>query len=117
MRLGYGGGGQAQGGNAGAITGAGGQVAGHGAGLRRQGAEAYVATPAVEKLPLGGVDPAGVVGKDGLQGVGHALVGGAQGRQGRGLAGDDLQVAGGGSHGRVAGGGYSWRFRRAKAAR
>ncbi len=81
MRLGYGGGGQAQGDNAGAITGAGGQVAGHGAGLRLQEAKAYVATPAVEKLPLGGVDPAGVVGEDGLQGVGHARVGGAQGRR------------------------------------
>ena len=38
MGLGDGAGGQAQGGNAGVITGAGGQVAGHGKGARRQGA-------------------------------------------------------------------------------
>ena len=50
MGLGDGRRGQAHSGNAGAITGAGGQVAGHGEGLRRQGAESYVATLVVEKL-------------------------------------------------------------------
>ena len=56
-------------------------------------------TSAGEDAPLGAVDPAGVVGEDELQGVGHALVGGAQGRQGHGLAEDDPRVAGGGGHG------------------
>ena len=64
--LGDGGCGQAQGGDAGA----GGQVAGYGEGLRRQGPQAHLAAPFVEKLPLGTVDAPGVVGEDGLQGVG-----------------------------------------------
>ena len=83
MGLGDGGGDQAQGGDADAGTGAGGQVTGHGEGLRRQGAEAHRVAPAGEYAPLGAVDAAGVVGEDGLQGVGHALVGGAQGRRQR----------------------------------
>ena len=78
--LGDGGGGQAQGGNTGAVTGADGQVAGNGEGFDRQGAQANLAALLVEKLPLGAVDAAGVVGQDGLQGVGYARVGGAQGR-------------------------------------
>ena len=72
--------------------------------------QAHLAVPVVEQPPLGAVDTAGVVGEDGLQGVGDALVGGA-------LAGYDLRVAGGGGHGRVSGGGFSRRFRRAKDAR
>ena len=85
MGLGDGGGGEPHGGDAGAGAGAGSQVAGDGEGLRRQGREAYVATPVGEQPPLGAVDAAGVVGEDGLQGVGHALVGGAQLRRcGRG---------------------------------
>ena len=68
--------------------GAGGQVAGHGEGLGRQGPEAHLVAPAGEDAPLGPVDPAGVAGEDRLQGVGHAPVGGAQfGRQGRGFNG------------------------------
>ena len=46
-------------------------------------------------------------GEDGFQGVGHALVGGTQGRRGGRRAGDDLRVAGGGGHGQVSGGGLS----------
>ena len=87
MRFGYSGGGQAHGGNAGAITGADGQVAGHGEGFGRQGVPAHLAAPFVEKLPLGLIDALGVVGEDGLQGVGHPLVGGAQGRRSRRGAG------------------------------
>ena len=59
----------------------GGQVARHGEGLRWQGSEARLAAPVVEQTPLSPVDPVGVVGENGLQGVGHALVCGAQGRQ------------------------------------
>ena len=101
MRLGYGGGGQAHGGNAGAITGAGGQVTGHGEGIRRQVAEAHLVASAFEDTPLGAVDPAGVVREDGLQCIGHGFVGGPQLRQGRGPMGDYLLVAG--AHGRAFG--------------
>ena len=87
---------QAQGGNTGAGAGADGQVAGHGEGFRRQGAQVHAAAPFVEQPPLGAVDAAGVVGEDGRKGVGHPLVGGAQGRRGSGRAGNDLRVAGGG---------------------
>ena len=106
MGLGDGGGGEPHGGDAGAGAGAGSQVAGDGEGLRRQGREAYVATPVGEQPPLGAVDALGVVGEDGLQCRGHALVGGAQFREGRGLAWDDLRVAGGGSHRRVSSGDF-----------
>ena len=109
-------GGQAHGRDAGATTGQGGQVAGHGEGLRRQKLEAHVATPVGEESPLGGVDAAGVACEDGLQGVGHAPVGGAQGRRSGRRAGNDLG-AGGGGHGRVSGGASEGGFRRAKAAR
>ena len=50
------------------------QVAGHGEGLRRQGAQSYLVAPASEQPPLGGVDAPGVVGENSFQGVGHALV-------------------------------------------
>ena len=73
MGLGDGGGGQAQGGEAGAGARTGGQVTGDGEGLHRQVREAYVAAPFVKKLPLGLVDAVGVVGEDGLQGGGDAL--------------------------------------------
>ena len=63
------------------------QVTGHGQGFRRRGTQADVATPAGEEPPLRGVDAPSVVGEDGLQGVGHALVGGTQSRQGRGFLG------------------------------
>ena len=69
--------------DAGAITGAGGQVAGHGEGLRRQGGEAHVTTPVVEQTPLGAIDAASVI----REGGGDALVGGPQGRRGGGIAG------------------------------
>ena len=105
--LGDGGGGQAQGGDGGAIAGPHCQVAGDGEGLRRQGWEAHRVAPFVEQPPLCAVDPAGVFGEDGLQGGGNALVGDAQRREGRGRAGDDLRTAGGGGHGRVSGGGNS----------
>ena len=105
--LGDGAGDQPQGGDGGAGARPGCQVAGHGGGLGRQGAEAHVATPVGEEPLLGAVDALGVVGEDGLQGVGHAPVGGEQRRQGRGGAGDDRRVAGGGGHGRVSGGGIS----------
>ena len=95
MRLGNGAGGEPHSGDAGAGVGAGGQVAGHGEGFRRQGAQVHVAAPAFKEPPLGAVDAPGVVGEDRLQGVGHALVGGAQGRQSGGLAGDDLRIGGG----------------------
>ena len=103
--LGNGAGGQAHSGDAGAGAGPHRQVAGHGEGIRRQGAEAYVAAPVVEQTPLGAVEAPGVVGEDGLQGVGHAPVGGAQDRRRRRLAEDDLRIGGG--HGRVSGGGIS----------
>ena len=98
---------QMHGGNAGAITGADGQVAGHGEGFGRQGAQSHQVAPAGEESPLSGVDALGVIGEDGLQGRGHAPVGGAQGRRSGGLAGNDLQAAGGGGHKRVSGGGLS----------
>ena len=63
-------------------------------GFRRQGAETHVATPVVENLPLSLIDAAGVVGEDGLQGVGHALVGGPQGRQGCRFPEDGLGAGG-----------------------
>ena len=85
--LGDGGGGEAQGGNTGAGAGADGQVAGDGEGFRRQGAQVHAASPAFKEPPLGAVDAAGVVGEDGLQCVGHALVGGAQGRRAAGWRG------------------------------
>ena len=66
--LGDGGGGQAQGGHAGAGAGAGSQVADDGEGIGRQGREAYLVAPSFKEPPLGAVDPAGVVGEDGLQG-------------------------------------------------
>ena len=72
---------QAQCGNAGPGAGADRQVTGHGEGFRRQGMQAHLGAPFVEKLPLGLIDAPGVVGEDGLQGVGHAPVGGAQRRQ------------------------------------
>ena len=78
-------------GDAGAVTGAGGQVAGDGEGFRRQGREVHIATPVGEQFPLCAIDAPGVDGEDRLQGGGDALVGGAQGRQGRGWAGDDCQ--------------------------
>ena len=71
---------QVHGGNARAITGADGQVAGHGEGFGRQGAQSHQVAPAGEESPLSGVDALGVVGEDGLQGRGHAPVGGAQSR-------------------------------------
>ena len=74
-------GGQAHGGNVGADIGASGQVTGHGEGLGGQGREAHLVAPAGEVAPLGPVDAAGVACEDGLQGVGHALVGGAPGRR------------------------------------
>ena len=75
------------------------QVTGDGEGFRRQGAEVHRVAPfSFEKLPLGAVDAPGVVGEEGLQGVGHPLVGGTQGRRSGRRAGDDLRVAGGGSH-------------------
>ena len=89
---------QAQGGNTGAGAGADGQVAGHGEGFRRHGTQVHVAAPAFKEPPLGAVDPAGVVGEDGLQGVGHAPVGGPQGRRGGRRAGDDLRVVNHGGH-------------------
>jgi len=70
--------GQPDGGDAGAGAGPGGQVAGHGEGLRRQSNEPDLVAPAGEDAPLGPVDAAGVVGEDRLQGVGHALVGSPQ---------------------------------------
>ena len=73
-------------------------------GFRRQGTQVHLVAPAGEDAPLGAVDPAGVVGEDRLQGVGHTLVGGAQGRRSGRRAGD-LRVSGGGGHGRVSGGG------------
>ena len=79
--LGDGGGGQAQGGNTGAGAGADGQVAGYGEGFRRHGTQVHVAAPAFKEPPLGAVDAAGVVGEDGRKGVGHAPVGGPQGRR------------------------------------
>ena len=85
--LGDGGGDQAQGGDAGAITGADRQVAGYGEGLGRQGAQVHVAAPFVEKLPLDLIDTPGVVGEDGLQGVADALVGGAAAPGGTGAGG------------------------------
>ena len=114
--LGDGGGDQAQGGNTGAGAGADGQVAGHGEGFRRQGTQVHVAAPAFKEPPLGAVDAPGVVGEGGLQGVGHAPVGGAQLREGRGRAGDDLGVRNDG-HGQVSGGGITGRFEQIKAAR
>ena len=60
---------------------------GHGEGFCRQRREAHVVAPVGEQFPLCAIDAPGVVGEDGLQGVGHALVGGAQGRQSRGRAG------------------------------
>ena len=41
----------------------------------------------MEQPPLGAVDALGIVGEDGLQGVGYAPVGGAQGRRRGRLAG------------------------------
>ena len=79
VSLGDGGGGQAQGGNAGASTGANRQIAGHGEGLSWQGAQVHAAAPAFKEPPLGAVDAAGVVGEDGRKGVCHAPVGGPQG--------------------------------------
>ena len=67
--------------DAGAGTGQGGQVAGHGEGFGRQGDESDLVAPAGEDAPLGAVDALGVIGEDGLQGVGHALIGGAQCRR------------------------------------
>ena len=93
MGLGDGGRGQTECCDAGAGSGAGGQVAGHGEGLGRQGDESDLVAPAGEESPLGAVDAAGVVGEDGLQGVGHTLVGGAQSWQGHGRAGDDWWLA------------------------
>ena len=81
VSLGDGGGGQAQGGNAGAIGGADGQVTRDCQRFGRQGWEAHRVAPVVEQPPLGGVDTLGVFGEDRLQGVGHALIGGAQGRR------------------------------------
>ena len=69
-------------------------------------APAHVGARASEDAPLDAVDALGVVGEDGLQGVGHALVGGAQGRQGCRFLEDDLG-AGGGGYGRVSGGGIA----------
>ena len=106
------GGGQAHGGDAGA----GGRVAGYGEGLSGERLQANLVAPAFKDAPLGLIDAAGVVGEDRLQGFGHALVGGAQRRQGCGFSGDDLRAGG-----RVMGGspaaGFRGRFRRAKAAR
>ena len=83
------------------------QVAGHGEGLGRQGREPHLVAPAGEDAPLGAVGAMGVACEDGLQGIGHAPVGSAQIEEGRGLAGDDLRVGGGG-HGRsLSGGGIS----------
>ena len=104
MGLADGGRGQAHRGDGGAGTGPDGQVAGHGERFRRQGRETHRVAPFVEQPPLGGVDAPGVVGEDGLQGIGHALVGGAQGRRSGGRAGDDLRVGGGG-HKQESGGG------------
>ena len=84
--------GQPQRRDAGAGTSAGGQVAGHGEGLGRQGLQSHLATPASEKFPLGVVNAPGVVGEDGLQGLGHALIGGAQGWRCRRLMWNDLKV-------------------------
>ena len=70
VRLGDGGGGQAQGGDAGAGTGPHRQVTGRRQWIGRQGSEVQVATPAGEESPLGGVDAPSVVGEDGLQGGG-----------------------------------------------
>ena len=79
--------------DAGAGASAGGQVAGHGEGLgRKRDAVRPQSHHSVEEAPLGPVDAVGVVGEDGLQGVGHALVGGAQGRQGCGFPEDDLRA-------------------------
>ena len=80
--LGDGADGEAHGGNAGAIAGADGQVAGDGEGFGRQGRETHRVAPVSEESPLGGVNAPGVVGEDGFQGVGHAPVGGAQGPAG-----------------------------------
>ena len=66
---------QAHSSDAGAGTGADGQVAGHDEGFRRQGRETHRVAPFVEQPPLDAVDAAGVVGEDGLQGGGDALVG------------------------------------------
>ena len=116
MRLGDGGGGQAHGGNAGAITGADGQVTGHDEWLCRQGAQAHVATPVNEQALLGTVDAAGVVGEDRLQGGGDALVSSAQrwrsgGRRGT-ICGSLAVVMG-----KSPAAGFQGRFRRVKAAR
>ena len=91
--LGDGGRGKPQRRDAGAGTGAGGQVSGHGEGLRRQGREADLVAPAGEDSPLGLVDAPGVVGEDGLHGLGDAPVGGAQRRRGWRLLGNDLRMA------------------------
>ena len=77
------------------------QVARHGEGLRRQGTQVHLVAPAFEDTPLGAVDPAGVVGEEGREGVGHGFLGGPQLRQGRGPVGDYLLVAG--AHGRAFG--------------
>ena len=51
-----------------ALEPAGRQVAGHGAGLGRQGCEADLGAPPVEEPPLGPVDATGVLGDHRLQG-------------------------------------------------
>ena len=99
VHFGDGGGGQAQSGDAGTGIGPDGQVAGHRQWIGRQGAQVHRVAPAGEYAPLGAVDALGIVGEDGLQGVGHPLVGGAQGRRSGGLIGSDMRVAGGGGHG------------------
>ena len=83
--------------------------------LRRQGAQPHQVVPVVEQTPLGGVDAAGVVGKDGFQTVGHGPVGGAQGifRGGRGTICESPAVV-------VMGApmtGFRRRFQRVKDAR
>ena len=83
-------------GDAGAAAGPGGQVAGHGEGFRRQRPEGQLGAPVVKEAPLGPVDPSGVGGEGGLQGGGDGLLGSAQFRQGRGPAGNELQVVDGG---------------------
>ena len=55
-----------------------GQVAGYGEGLRRQGPQAHLAAPFVEKLPLGAVDAPGCCRRGRTPGRRHPLVGGAQ---------------------------------------
>ena len=109
-------GGQPHGSNAGAGTGAGGQVTRNGQRFRRERSQPHLAAPVGEESPLGAVDAPGVVGEDRLQRGSHGLVGSPQLGQGRGLLGHEVS-SGSGGHGRVSSGASKGGFRQAKAAR